>query len=451
VRVAAGQDIVQVGSMIGDHRLLRKLGEGAMGTVYEAVHALIGKRVAIKVLKGVTDEGGVVAAKRLIEEARAVNAIQHKGIIDIFDAGLLSDGRPYLVMELLVGRSLHEAVKRTKTGLALRQVFHILEGILSALDAAHRAGVIHRDLKASNVFLVEQAQGLPAVKLVDFGVARRRGRSEQLTMPSMTVGSIGFMAPEHLGGKPVAQSDLYACGCLAWLMLTGKPVFPYGNPGALIQQHLSERPRPVGQFRKDVPPELEAFVAWMLEKRVDDRPLSAEVALTVLREAEEAGDVGKTAPGGPAFIELAKGYDARARRDAMPVQRGRREERGAPTQSPAEVNLGDTNPADTVYAPTPVRETVKPEGPSARWRAASSVGGLPIAGRPVNTAPRPAVRQPKVLTATPISAETTLPPGGDRGTDEQTFPSVEIDVSSGESDEGTVLDPVLSGTRRNES
>ncbi len=303
---------LQVGSTIGDHTLVKKLGEGAMGTVFEGVHTLIGKRVAIKVLKHGTDEGQV-ARKRLLEEARAANAIHHRGIVDIYDAGLLPDGRPYLVMELLLGRSLHDEVRRAKGGLPIKVVLHVLKGVLEALDAAHRAGVVHRDLKASNVFLVEQPSGLPLVKLVDFGIARRASRSEVLTMPSMTVGSMGFMAPEHIAGKPVAQSDLYAVGCLAWLMLTGRPVFPYGNPGVLTQQHLKEKPPPVSTVRKETMPELESFVAWLLEKRVDARPFSAEVALAVLHEASLAVDGLRTAPGGPSFLELAKGLDARFR------------------------------------------------------------------------------------------------------------------------------------------
>lgn len=308
--MASRSDTVRPGGTIGDHQLVQKLGEGAMGTVYEAVHTLIGKRVAIKVLKQGTE--GNVAARRLLEEARAVNAIGHRGVIDIFDAGLLSDGRPYLVMELLVGQSLHEEVRRSKA-LPMPLVVHVLTGVLEALVAAHRAGVIHRDLKASNVFLVEQQRGLPLVKLVDFGIARRESRSEVFTTPSMTVGSMGFMAPEHLAGRPVAQSDLYACGCLAWLMLTGKPVFPYGNPTLLVDQHFKVRPPPISTLRREVVPELESWVAWLLEKRVDDRPFSADVALSILREAMALTDEGRTAAGGPQFMTLARQYDARAR------------------------------------------------------------------------------------------------------------------------------------------
>jgi serine/threonine-protein kinase len=308
-------EIIRVGSVIRDYRLVKKLGEGAMGTVYEGVHEIIGKRVAIKVLKAsaVQDQ---VAAKRMLEEARAVNAIQHEGVVDIYDVGMLPAGRPYLVMELLEGRSLHDEVRRLKRGLPVKLVVHVLEGVLSALEAAHRAGVIHRDLKASNVFLVRQRDGMPYVKLVDFGVARREGRQEMLTMPQMTVGSMGFMAPEHIAGHPVPQSDLYATGCLAWLMLAGKPVFPYGNPGVLMQQHLRTKPPFVSTLREEVSVELDAWVAWMLEKRAEDRPHTAEVALTTLHEAMQASGGMRTIPGGPKFIEVAKSYDARARSEA---------------------------------------------------------------------------------------------------------------------------------------
>lgn len=392
--------LLKPGSMIGDHQLVKKLGEGAIGTVFEAVHGLIGKRVAIKVLKHGGEEGQV-AAKRLLEEARAVNAIHHRGIIDIFDAGLLADGRPYLVMELLVGRSVHDELKRAKGGLPLRLALHVLTGMLDALTAAHRSGVIHRDLKASNVFLVEQPKGLPLVKLVDFGVARRQTRSEVLTMPSMTVGSLGFMAPEHLAGKPVPQSDLYAVGCLAWLMLAGRPVFPYGNPGVLVQQHLHDPPAPVRTARKDVSAELDAWVAWLLEKRVEDRPHSAEVARDVLHEAELALEGLRTVPGGPSFIELAKDYDRRARAESRNTLQA----------------VTDVNPA---FAP-PAEPPKKP----AR-------AGTP-APRPAPPLEAGSQRTPRVLTA---SRRTEAAETGD----DDTLPPPQPPKSPFDSDVSTVVD-----------
>lgn len=388
--------------MLGEHQIVRKLGEGAMGAVYEAVHRLIGKRVAVKVLKGAIDGDSAVAAKRLLEEARVVNAIDHRGVVDIFDAGLLPDGRPYLVMELLIGRSLHEEVKRTKGGLPLRMVLHVLTGVLEPLVASHAAGVIHRDLKASNVFLVEQPSGLPLVKLVDFGIARREGRSEVLTMPSMTVGSMGFMAPEHINGKPVPQSDLYACGCLAWLMLTGRPVFPYGNPALLLQQHLKEVPPPVRTLRPELSVELSDFVAWLLDKEAELRPHSAEVALTVLRELAQGSEGTRTLPGGPAFIQTAKKYDARVR-----VESGARPQPITDLQ-PAFVPTGERAEAPTRARRTPAAQAAVPRAP--RSEARSPEPEVPRRTTPGQARPAPPARQTSsVSRARPVSDETPAP------------------------------------------
>jgi serine/threonine-protein kinase len=401
---------LQIGSTIGDHQIVKKLGEGAMGAVYEGRHQLIGKRVAIKVLKG-TGEDGRVAALRLLEEARAVNAIDHRGIIDIFDAGVLPDGRPYLMMELLVGRTLHEEVKRSKAGLPLRLVFHVLRGVLDALVAAHRAGVIHRDLKASNVFLVDQPEGLPLVKLVDFGVARREGRQEALTMPSMTVGSMGFMAPEHIAGRPVPQSDLYACGCLAWLMLTGKPVFPYGNLPTLIKQHLEVMPPGVGTVRAETPPELEAFVAWLLEKRLEDRPHSADVALTVLKEAEQSGDALRTVPGGPSFIELARKYDERVR-----SQSGVNAVAPAATPEPVvtDAPLQRSSPSRAPGTPDEAERRASPSRPPTNAEPLAGVGHRSAQPRSAEPGPQraPASRPPATSDAQAQRGSAPRPPLG---------------------------------------
>jgi serine/threonine-protein kinase len=419
---------LQIGSTIGDHQIVKKLGEGAMGAVYEGRHQLIGKRVAIKVLKG-TGEDGRVAALRLLEEARAVNAIDHKGIIDIFDAGVLPDGRPYLMMELLVGRTLHDEVKRTKAGLPLRLVFHVLRGVLDALVAAHRAGVIHRDLKASNVFLVDQPEGLPLVKLVDFGVARREGRQEALTMPSMTVGSMGFMAPEHIAGRPVPQSDLYACGCLAWLMLTGKPVFPYGNLPTLIKQHLEVLPPGVGTVRAETPPELEAFVAWLLEKRAEDRPHSAEVALTVLKEAEQSGDALRTVPGGPSFIELARKYDERVRSQA-----------GVKAVAPAatpEAAVADEAPHRSSPSRAPVTAEAAPG--ADRRSGAPAVGEAPsgLVQRPAQARPI----EPAHQRSTPLRSPATSDPGAPRGSPSRPPPGADAVPARAPRLSGAAQDP----------
>ncbi|MFT3710198.1 MAG: serine/threonine-protein kinase [Archangium sp.] len=263
------------GVLIKGYRVGRCLGRGAMGEVYEARREAIGRRVALKVLRQGTDTA-LNAAKRLLEEARAVNVIRHPGIIQIFDVGVMESRRPYLVMELLEGRSLGTVLRRG--ALQLAEATHVLEQILCALVAAHSAGVVHRDLKPSNVFLIDEG-----VKLLDFGVARREGREELLTAPATTVGSIGFMAPEQLRGQSAPASDLYALGCLAFLMLTGQPVFATRSLPENARLHLLATPPRLRSLNAQLSRELEAWVACLLEKSPDERFSSAAVALDELR------------------------------------------------------------------------------------------------------------------------------------------------------------------------
>lgn len=268
------------GTKLKDYTLGRRLGTGSMGEVYEAVHAVIGRRVAIKVLRHGVDQA-LNASRRLLEEARVVNAIRHPGIVDVFDVGVYGERRPYLVMELLEGRSLAERL-RAEGRPPLDEALRLLAGILEALAAAHRAGVIHRDLKPSNVFLVNESPGPAQVKLLDFGVARREGREEPLTAPEMAVGSVGYMAPEQLQGQAVAASDLYAVGCLAFQLLAGRPVFPLKNIPEAARRHLSEPAPKLRTVRPEASELLEGWVAMLLEKDVAARPRTAEAALKAL-------------------------------------------------------------------------------------------------------------------------------------------------------------------------
>jgi len=269
------------GTPIGEYEVVRPIGSGAMGEVYEGVHSVIGKRVAIKVMRAPASEA-VIEAKRLWEEAKVVNAIRHPGIVDIFGANVLPNGRAYLVMELLEGESLQEYL-RTNLPLAIADIVWLLQGLLEPLAAAHKAGIIHRDLKPTNVFVSIGPMGRK-VKLLDFGVAHRADR-ERFTSPEVTVGSLGFMSPDQLGGKVVPQSDVYAVGCVAWLLLTGKPVFPYGNMGDLALNHMRTVPPSVRTLRADTPEALARWVAKLLEKDAAKRPDNAFEALLALQLA----------------------------------------------------------------------------------------------------------------------------------------------------------------------
>ena len=271
------------GTTIAGYKLLGLIGAGSMGEVYEAQHHPSHRRVALKVLRERTGDSN--AGRRLLEEARAVITIRHPGIVVVSDVGLMGEGRPYLVMELLAGLPLSVHLKQHK--MTISDIVMALDGILDALGAAHRAGVVHRDLKPSNVFVLEGAG--PRVKLLDFGVARREGRTEVLTGPSMAVGSMGFMAPEQLLGHAVASSDLYAVGCIAFLLLGGRPVFPLKNIPENARSHFSEVPAKLRTLRPEVSDGLEAWVDRMLGKKPETRPPSAEIALAALRALDGRG------------------------------------------------------------------------------------------------------------------------------------------------------------------
>ncbi|GMU59015.1 MAG: hypothetical protein AMXMBFR34_07780 [Myxococcaceae bacterium] len=305
------------GTQLKDYRLVRRIGTGAMGEVYEAVHSVIGRKVAIKVLRIGVDEA-LNASRRLLEEARAVNAIRHAGIVDVFDVGVYGERRPYLVMELLEGRTLSERLK-VDGPPPLHEALAILEGVLGVLAAAHRAGVIHRDLKPSNVFLLKGREGAEAVKLLDFGVARREGREEALTGPAMAVGSVGFMAPEQLQGQAVPASDLYAVGCLAFQLIAGKAVFPLKNIPEAARRHLLEPARKLRTVRPDTAPLLEAWVDMLLQKDVAQRPRTAEAAFNALRAVQHEQSEPRTEPSLSRDPALLSAIRAHKKTDLVPA------------------------------------------------------------------------------------------------------------------------------------
>ncbi|MGZ3461241.1 MAG: serine/threonine-protein kinase, partial [Archangium sp.] len=159
-----------VGLKIGEYELRQRIGVGGMGLVYDGIQPLIGKRVAVKVLRPELAAAEEQVA-RLLAEARAVNAIRHRGIVDIFGFGQVPDGRQYIIMEYLEGVAL-DAYLAEKGRLPVPEALDILDEVLGALGAAHGAGVVHRDLKPSNIFLVKQPDGSRYVKLLDFGLAK---------------------------------------------------------------------------------------------------------------------------------------------------------------------------------------------------------------------------------------------------------------------------------------
>ena len=263
-----------IGAVLGEYRLTRRLGEGGMGVVYAGLQPVIQKPVAVKILQALAGRAGEV--DQLIAEARAANAVRHRGIVDVFGFGTLPDGRPYIVMDLLEGEPLDAIVAR-EAPLSIDRVLAILDDVLDTLSAAHAAGVIHRDLKPANLFLVREAHGGSYVRILDFGLAKRLELGADGIRSSKIAGTPHYMAPEQALGRTVGpQSDLYAVGCLAYEMLTGVLPFTATNPIEQMTQRISEAPRRASEVAR-VPPELDRIVMQMLARDPAERPASAAV------------------------------------------------------------------------------------------------------------------------------------------------------------------------------
>jgi serine/threonine protein kinase len=262
---------------VGEYEVVGHIGSGGMGAVYEGKHPVIGKRVAIKVLlPQFSEDAG--ALKRFFDEAKAVNAIRHRGIVDIFGMGQLPDGSHYLVMEYLEGQSFDQLLKARKA-LPAVEALALLEEVLEAVGAAHGAKIIHRDLKPSNLFLVDGGAGRPYVKLLDFGVAKLSADADGVSnaQASAIVGTPIYMSPEQISGKRAGPAaDIYALGVMLFELIAGKPPFTGASLMAMMNQHMEAKPPRLTGLKPGTPVEIEHLVDRMLAKKPSDRPQDAE-------------------------------------------------------------------------------------------------------------------------------------------------------------------------------
>jgi serine/threonine-protein kinase len=265
-----------IGRTIGGRYVVEEpLGAGGMATVYRGRHQALERTVALKVLQPKL-AAQAEHRERFLREARAANRVHHEHVVDIVDIGQTEDGVVYLVMEYLRGRSLD--VELEDGALSLARACRIGHQIALALGRAHELGVVHRDVKPGNVFLLLRDRDPDFVKLLDFGLARSLGDVE-LTKSNSVFGTPHYMAPEQIEGlSPCAQTDLYALGCVLFEMLSGTPPFDASTPTLLYHHVYTEAPR-LRERCPSVPPALDALVQRMLEKRPERRPASAlEVA-----------------------------------------------------------------------------------------------------------------------------------------------------------------------------
>ncbi len=252
----------------GRYRILRKLGSGGMADVYLAEDEDLGRRVAIKILneRYSSDEA---FTERFRREAKSAASLSHPNIVSIYDRGE-SDGRPYIAMEVIEGRSLKELIV-AKGPLPIAVAVDYAKQILAALRFAHRHGIIHRDIKPHNILL----GGDNRVFVTDFGIART-GPSEMTEVGSI-MGTAQYLSPEQARGAPVtAASDLYSAGVVLFEMLTGKTPFTGDTPIEIAMKHLNELPHPPSDLREDIPPELDQIVLRSLAKDPHERYEAAE-------------------------------------------------------------------------------------------------------------------------------------------------------------------------------
>ena len=260
------------GTQVGEYVIERKLGAGGMGSVYAGVQPLIGKQVAIKVVAAMWARNEQVT-KRFIEEARAVNQIRHPHIIDIFSFGILSDGRPYFVMEFLQGESLEDALE---TGhVTGREVVVLMRQLCDALGAAHAAGFVHRDLKPENLWIARLPNQEVSLKILDFGIAKNLSvPNAKMTVDGQILGTAQYMAPEQAMATPVdGRTDVYALGVILYRILTGALPFDGETAYAVVTKHVTEAPVPLSRLRP-IRPALEAVVLDCLAKNQAQRPQS---------------------------------------------------------------------------------------------------------------------------------------------------------------------------------
>jgi serine/threonine-protein kinase len=256
-------------TLAGRYMLVRGIGQGGMGAVYEAEHTGLGKRVAVKLLLDTYSDDREVLA-RFHQEARTASRIGHENIIDILDIGD-HDGRSFIVMEFLEGHDLRHATRDVRGGMAVERACHIVRQIARALDAAHAKDVIHRDMKPENVFLTTRSGARDFVKIMDFGISKIKAAHDsqvRLTQTGAVIGTPLYMAPEQALGSPDIdqRADIYSLGVMMYELFTGRPPFEAPTYLALMAQHLNEPPRPPRALRGDLPPLVEKTILRALEK-----------------------------------------------------------------------------------------------------------------------------------------------------------------------------------------
>ena len=332
----------------GKYELEGLLGEGGMGAVYQATNLAIGRRVAIKILHAaVADREDV--RRRFDMEAKAAAVISHPGIVDVLDMGQTDEGEPFIVMEHLEGMTLRSLNKEFK-GLSPEQAVGVMLPVLDALAAAHRAGVIHRDVKPANIFVCAKPQ---VVKLLDFGVSRF-GQSSGLTNTGTAVGTPRYMAPEQVLGEADLgpEADLYSVGAVLYALLSGKLPHGSGSDMALLARTLHDTPAALDTITTGLPPALCALVDSLLLKDRARRPSDASKVKQSLKESVPHTDISAlfTAAAATARVFTIAPTPSRSNASLPGVS-----SKKATPSAPRPASQGSGAPTRTAVEPAPAR------------------------------------------------------------------------------------------------
>lgn len=270
-----------VGVRIGRFRISREIGQGGMGTVYEAIQDAIGYRAAVKVLGGRLDNDPRQHqyVERFLDEARAVNLISHPGVVQIFDYGETDDHIVYIMMEYLEGQTLQSRLFDSSTGktkrFSIRQALRLVRYVASAMAQAHDKGVLHRDLKPDNLVVIPDTGflGGERIKILDFGLARFLDSPERRTTAGIALGTPTYMSPEQcLGEDLTGKTDVYSLGAILYEIFAGRPPFPGDQHAVVMRQHVGDAPQPLESLVPNLPVSVADLVSSMLQKQAGARP-----------------------------------------------------------------------------------------------------------------------------------------------------------------------------------
>ncbi len=275
------------GTRLGAYKIEKLLGEGGMGFVYEATHEVLNRRTAIKLLRPeLSTEPQVVT--RFLQEAKAVNLIDHQNIINVYDYGDGADGSVYFVMEFLEGETLDDLMRKRRP-MTMPLLLHTFGQVAKALAAAHAKQIVHRDLKPANVYVIAREDNPYFIKLLDFGIAQLRGAHEVkgLTVAGSIMGTPQYMSPEQISGAAVdARTDVWALGVMLYRAATGQAPFKGEGFAELAGKILQEKPKKPSEIVA-LPATLEKLIASCLERKVEDRCQSVTELLAGLERVKQ--------------------------------------------------------------------------------------------------------------------------------------------------------------------